>query len=249
MRKVIRRLIIAACAVGALAAIGLWATWSASRRAPAFYRQALAASPEALAENGQQFERTALELHNQLQLDGHWQVSITQDEINGWLASDLPAKFPRVLPPGASEPRIAIDDGEFRLAVHYRSGGVDTVLSLAGEAYLTAQPNELAVRLVKTRAGLLPVPLERLIQEISAWSVRADFPLRWTEVRGAPVALVRLPLELDDEGKRRVVLDRLNLSEGKLFLAGRTQDGLSPDGDTGRPIAAGQPGEKETRQR
>jgi hypothetical protein len=248
MRKICRRLMISAAAAGLLASVALWCVVAASRRAPEFYRQALAASPAALAQDGQRFEHDALDLHNQLQEEGHWQALLTQDEINGWLATDLPAKFPKLLPPGVSQPRLAIEDGKFRVAVHYQRGRVDTVLSLTGEAYLTAQPNEVAVRLDAARAGLVPVPLARFIDEISAHAARADLPLRWSEVRGAPVALLRVPLNLNDDGKRQVLLDRVELQDATLLLAGRTQKGPR-DGDRAAPVTAGQPGEKETRQR
>jgi hypothetical protein len=203
---------------------------------------------EAQIEEGQRFERDALDLHNQLQQDGRWEACLTQEEINGWLATDLPAKFPLVLPSGVSEPRVAIENGTVHIAVHYQRDGVDTVLSVSGEAYLTAQPNEIAVRLEQARAGLLPVPLARFLDEITERAARADLPLRWTEVRGAPVALVRLPLDLDDAG-RRVVLDRLRWSRGQLVLGGRTEEDHSPENDRAEPATAGQPGEKETRQR
>src|SRR5436305_1794970 len=89
-----------------------------------------------------------------------------QAHSTAWLPGDLPAKFPRALPTGIAEPRIAIIGNELHLAVHYGRGGVDTVVSLAGEASLTNQPNEVAVRIDQARAGMLPIPLGSFVQEI-----------------------------------------------------------------------------------
>src|SRR4029079_4731605 len=194
MRQMVRRLLIAAAATALGAVALLLCLYQASRIVPAFYRQALIAPAGAVAEDGQQFERAALDLHNQRHRSGRWKARLTQEQINGWLASDLPAKFPHALPGGISEPRIAIDDGVLRLAVRYQRGGVDTVLSIAGEAYLTAQPNEIAIRVDQARAGLVPVPLTRFLSEIDEQAARANLPLRWAEARGAPVALIRLAL-------------------------------------------------------
>jgi hypothetical protein len=47
---------------------------------------------EMQVEEGQRFERDALDLHNQLLHGGRWEACLTQDEINGWLATDLPAR-------------------------------------------------------------------------------------------------------------------------------------------------------------
>jgi hypothetical protein len=248
MRRFARRLLITALVSVAIGAVSLWCLFQASRRPPNFYQRALAAPVAAQAEDGEQFERTALDLHNQLQHFGRWEARLTQDEVNGWLAIDLPAKFPEALPSGLSEPRIAIDDGVLRIALRYQRGGVDTVLSIAGEAYLTAQPNEIAVRLDQARAGLVPIPLTRFLDEIADQAARANVPLRWTEVGGAPVALIRPPLDASDGRHRRVVLDRLQLDRGELVLGGCTEE-VPPAGDASHSSTAIQSSDKEIRQR
>jgi hypothetical protein len=242
----LRRLLLASLGVMLFAVAGLvgGAFW-ASRRAPAFYREALAASPEEAIEHGERFERAALALHNQTQHAGRWETSLSADEINGWLATELPAKFPQLLPAGISEPRVAIDGDLFHIAVRYSRGNVDTVLSLSGEAYLTAQTNEVAIRLESARAGLVPIPLGRVIQEVDSRAEHNNVSLRWTEVKGLPVALIRLPLDGDDD-QNRVVLDRLSTANNQLLLAGRTE--MAATTEDKQPSTAGQ-GDKATRQR
>jgi len=248
MRKVAGRLLIAALALVGVGACCLWCLVQASRRAPAFYQQALAAPVAAQADEGERFERTVLDLHNQLQHFGRWEARLTQEQVNGWLAIDLPAKFPQALPGGLSEPRIAIDDGVVRIALRYRRGGVDTVLSITGEAYLTSQPNEIALRIDQARAGLVPIPLTRFLDEIAERVARANVPLRWTEVGGAPVALIRLPLDSSNSANRRVVIDRLQLDHSQLVLGGRIEE-VRPVGDVSHSSTAGQSSDKDTRQR
>jgi len=248
MRRFARRSILAAAAAALVATAALLVAYRASQRVPEFYRRALAAPPTAQSEGGQRFEQHALALHNQLHHAGRWEVRFAQDEINGWLASDLPAKFPRALPPGVSEPRIAIDRNAVRLAVHYQRSGVDTVVSLAGQAYLTDQPNEVAIHIDQARAGLLPVPLGKFVQEITERAARAGVPLRWTEAHGAPVALIRVPLALDDVQRRQFVLEQLRLGDGELVVAGRTEE-LADSEDRAPPSTAIQSGDSEIRQR
>src|SRR5437762_406956 len=120
MRNVARRLLIAALLLALVVGLSLWCVYQASRRAPVFYQQAIAAPVAAQAEEGERFERAALDLHNQLQHFGRWETCLTQEQVNGWLAIDLPAKFPQALPSGLSEPRIAIDDGVLHIALRYR---------------------------------------------------------------------------------------------------------------------------------
>jgi hypothetical protein len=90
------------------------------------------------------------------------------------------------------------------------------------------------------------VPLGRFVREITELAAGADLPVRWTEVRGAPVALIRLPVELDNEGRRRVVLDRLDVSGGRLLVAGRAE---AAEAEPRQPSTAAQSDDKATRQR
>ena len=118
-------------------------------------------------QQGERFERSAL-AHAQPDPSRRPLANLaSEDEINGWLATDLPAKFPRRLPVGISDPRVAIDDDTVHLAVRYSRGGVDTVLSISGEAYLTAQTNEVAMRLERA-GGIVPMPLSQDSKEITA---------------------------------------------------------------------------------
>jgi hypothetical protein len=248
MRKIARRIIIAAALLALSVALALLSVYQASRRVPDFYRRALAAAPAAQHEGGQRFEQQALALHNQLHHAGRWEIRFTQDDINGWLAAELPEKFPQLLPAGVSEPRVAIDKGAVRVAVHYERGGVDTIVSLAGHVQLTEQPNEIAVRIDQARAGLVPVPLARFLEEIAQRAARADIPLRWTESQGAPVALVRVPLETKD-ARRQLVLERLDFREGEFTVAGRTKGESTDQDNQAPPVTANQSAESETRQR
>ena len=246
--KALRRRLLLAGAVAALTVISCGGvTYWAARQPPSFYHEALRASPLESARHGERFEDAALALHNAAHKAGRWEAAISADEINGWLATDLAAKFPGLLPAGISDPRVAIDGDTFRVAIHYQRGAVDTVLSISGEAYLTAQTNEIAIRLESARAGLVPIPLGRVIEEVNERVERGDVNLRWTEIKGSPVALVRLPVDLLED-ERRIVLDRLDTRPGQILLAGRTES-FSPRAEGEPQPATAVQSDKEIRQR
>jgi hypothetical protein len=221
---------IALAVVCVLAVIGGFAAWSmyrASQQIPEFYVKALEAEPAKQAVAGEELERQALALHNQVRRPGQWEARFTQDQINGWLAVDLPKKFPGSLPVGASEPRVALSPDVATLAVKWRRGNVTTVLSLEGEAYLTEQPNEVAIRIRSVRAGALPVPLAQFLDKIATRASSSGIPLRWTDIEGDPVAIVNLPLDQPEFRGKHLVLEELRLDEGALIVAGRTDSGTS----------------------
>lgn len=254
MPKLARRLVIALALAAFAIGLSVGGLYWATRQVPDFYRQSLARQSDADPASGERFEQQALALHSQLQHAGRWEIRFTQDEINGWLADDLPRKFPRLLPEGLSDPRVAIDGNALRLAVRYRRGSVDTVLSLSGDAYLTDQPNEVAVRIGQARAGFVPVPLGRLLDDIRARAVLAGVPLRWTEADGAPVALLRVPCDVmlpghDEDDPQRLVLEQVRINQGEFVVVGRIESVGSEAGENAAPSTAVQPLESETCQR
>ena len=89
----------------------LWYTYRSTQSVPEFYQSVLEQDTAQLDRAGDQFESNILEMQNASRREGKWQVVFTQDEINGWLAADLPEKFPNALPPFISDPRVSITEG------------------------------------------------------------------------------------------------------------------------------------------
>jgi hypothetical protein len=253
MPKLVRKLLIALAALLGVIAVALAGLYWAARQVPDFYRQSLAAGTSEQPVDSDRLEEQALALHNQIQRAGRFEVRFSEAEINAWLAAELPRKFPRLLPTGVSDPRVAIDRDLLRVAARSQETHIDTVVSLAADVYLTDQPNEIAIRVGQLRAGALPIALGPLQREIIDNAARAGLPLRWTEAQSAPVALVRLPADIvasDEDGHtpQRLVLEQLRLEPGQLVVAGRVEQLEEPRAEAAS-VTADQPAESPTRQR
>jgi len=228
MRKLVRIALVLVVLATAGVAILLTAAYRATQHVPEFYKAALAQKPVEQKAAADQLERQVLELHNEARKPGRWEAHFSQEQINGWLAADLPVKFPGALPEGVSAPRVAIEPGRVRLAVRYDQGDVSTVLSLAGDAYLTDKPNEVAVHIEQVRAGAFPVPLAQFLDEIAERAGEAGLPIRWAEQKGDPVALVALPLDREEFKGKKLQVESLKIVAGEIVLSGRTE---TPDGE------------------
>jgi hypothetical protein len=239
-RGLVRAALAVAIVLAIVAGVSLWGVYQASQQVPEFYVQALAAPRETQAAAGQELEKQALSLNSQVRRPGHWEARFTQDQINGWLAVDLPTKFPGSLPGGVSEPRVAVSPDQIQLAVKWQQGSTSAVLSAMGEIYLTAEPNQVAVRILSVKAGVLPVPLARFLDEIANRAASSGLPLEWTEIEGDPVALITLPLEREEFRGKQLLVEELRLEEGAIVVAGKTDDGS---------LMTTQPSASDTRQR
>lgn len=209
-----------ALALGLLVVGSLWGAYRASQHVPDFYRQAMLVEPAEQADQSKHMVRQVTALASDLQKEGPWKALFTQDQINGWLAVDLVKNHAGLLPPAISDPRVNLQPGTIFIACRYRHGRWQGVLSLSAEVYL-AGPNTVAVRILKARAGSLPLPLDNLLRQLSEATQRMDYHIQWRQVDGDPVALVAL----QPPGKQQepVQIQSLQVREGAIYVAGSTK--------------------------
>jgi hypothetical protein len=219
MRKGLRITLLATCGVLLVVAIALFVLYLAARQVPEFYRQAMTADPLAQKQASGRMMENAARLNNSLRTDGRWQSECTAEEINGWLATELPRSEPPVLPPELHDPRVAIDPDGITLAARAEGGGLAGVVSLKLDVYLES-PQVLALRIRKARAGAVPWPLGEITRSITQAAEHADLPLRWRQADGDPVALITIPALRIEHRVMAVRLDSVRLEKGRIVLTG-----------------------------
>ena len=68
----------------------------------------------------------------------------------------------------------------------------------------------------------IPVPLGGFLDAIAKKAALSGIPLRWTEVKGDPVAIINLPLDQPEFRGKRIVVEELRLEEGAIVVSGLT---------------------------
>jgi hypothetical protein len=220
-----RKLRIAAIIVAAAAAVVvvlLVAAYFAMQRIEPFYAEAIQLEPQAAEQGSRETESRAAALYNDARKPGQWQATFSDDQVNGWMAIQLAGDSDRALSEDVSDPRVAFGDGTISLGFRTRQGGVDTVVAVDAAVHLT-ENDEVAVRFTSVRAGALPLPVMQVAGKLAAACRELDLPVRWTQVDGLPVALVDVSSTADSKG-RRVRLDAIELADGRLLVAGRTEE-------------------------
>lgn len=193
----------------------------ASQQAPEFYQKAIQADPAREATASDQMLQETTALASDVRHEGAWQGVFTAEQINGWLAVDLERNHPGMIPAGASDPRVSIKPEELIVACHYQAHGIQTVLWLSVDTYL-AEPNVVALRIKKARAGLLPLPLDQVLDTVSLAAQRLDLHLEWRQSDGDPVALLTIPPQRAGDDKQ-IRVESMKLADGEVYLAGVTE--------------------------
>jgi hypothetical protein len=205
-----------------MVAAAAWMLFQASRHEPSFYRQALRVQPTQAAEDGANFEHEVLELRNESLETGNWEAAFTAEQLNGWMAVDLPEKFPAMLPRGVEEPRVAIEDGLVRVAARYRDRTINSIVSFALELQLADEPNTIAVCIRDVRAGALPIPIATWLEKVQKALGDSELAVRWSQSSDDPVALVQIPISSDGSPQRHWTLESLAIEDGEVRVSGST---------------------------
>ncbi len=200
---------------------GLMSVFLALRYVPKFYRDALAVEPETQEQGSDEMLQRTAALVSDLRKSGKWHAQFSAEQINGWLAVDFVKNHLAALPPLFSNPRVAIDSDGIVLACRYEGGIVSTVLTLTVEPYVPEE-SVLALRIVRVRAGLVPMPLEKVLDGISDAARRSEWRIKWRQSGGDPVALLSAPPP-DSERDLAVKIETIRLGKGEIFISGANE--------------------------
>lgn len=227
MRKLLRYSALAM--LGVLLAAALLAWWAARQafHQPEAYRRALDMAPEAAQRESDEFLRRAARWQRARRRPGQWELRFTPDQLNGWLAVDLPRNHPESLPPQLRNPRAALNEGTITLFAQTQWARREVVVSVEVEPFLLSS-TLLGLRLRGLRAGRLPLPQRELIDQVSRAAAEAGLGLQWRTSDGDPVAIIPIGNEgrviLRQGESIYVALDRVSISPDELVVAGRTAD-------------------------
>jgi hypothetical protein len=220
MAKRSKRVLVIGLALALLAAIP-GAIWVSLTHQPRFYRAMVHVPRAQVQAEAKSFVAHSLQLRNDIVNEPTWEAVFTDQEVNAWLAEDLVTHFADLLPPGIREPRFVCEVDRVTLAFQLDQGPIKSVIWVVARARVPEE-NVVALTLEKIRAGVLPVPEEKIIDRITQHAWRQGLDLRWEREEGLPVAIIRYsPHEERDD----VVLEQLQIRSGQIRLAGRSVRG------------------------
>lgn len=221
MARKLRIAAVSSFALLLILVVALWAAYQAARQVRPFYQQALQLDGDALKRGSRELESRATALYSDAQQAGRWQAVFTAEQINGWLAVQLPQSHSDPsLPANIREPRVAITPEMLTLGFRTVVAGTDTVVTVDAAPVLT-DSGDLAIRLVAVHAGALPLPVLQVAEEIATACQGLSLPVRWTRHEGQPVAVIDLQ-GTAASNKRQYAIETIELDEGSLFVEGQT---------------------------
>ena len=220
MSRLLRALLCIVAGFALAAGVAIAATWAVRWR-PSFYVDALKIAPADARRGGDAALHRATSLSNDFHKPGPWQVSFEAWQLNGWLATDLVESHAKSIPAGFEAPRVGITPQQVVVAAKARWAGVSAVAWIAVEPFL-AEPNVVALRIRRIRAGRMPLPQKQVLAAINEAARNADLRIQWRQTDGDPVALVTIPSAPSHKG-HAVQVTGLRLEDGRITISGVTE--------------------------
>jgi hypothetical protein len=199
---------------------------AAALATPSEYRRLLTLPNSELDKWGDEFETLALQLSNQVRRPGPWSVEFSENQLNGWLAVDLPNKFSTSIPSGTSNLRVRLVDRQLTMYLHFRAAGLTFPVALTTTVANTDQPNEVALTLERAAAGWLPLSTHWWARILSNALQSSGYPAHWRTTGGRPQVIFQLPDSLTRGKATRWELQAVGCESLKLLLNGTTLQNL-----------------------
>lgn len=212
-----------------LLVVGLCFAYYTSQQQPDFYAAAMKADPERSKELGSGLETSVLDLYNAALIPTTWQGELSEAGINGWLATELPEKFPELLPENVKDPRVSLAENQLTIACRCSYKDLQGMLVGNFDLFCTDVPNQVAVRIGSVKMGIVPFPVTQFADQITELLMDAGYESAWTETDGEPVLLIDVPQEhLVIEDYYRIQVQSFDIKDKKILFTGETVE-LSAD--------------------
>lgn len=217
MRKTSKRALIAGFVLLVVALPGL--AWISLTHQPGFYRS-MVRLPRAQREaRARRFIASSLQLSNDIRNEPTWEAIFTDDEVNAWLAEDLVIYFADQLPPEIREPRFVFEVDRVTLAFQLDQGPISSVIWVVARPHVP-EDNVLELTIEKIRAGIFPIPADRILDRVIEHARGHGLDARWRRgAEGYPIATIRYK---PDSARDDIKLEQVQIQGGQIRLAGRS---------------------------
>lgn len=207
------------------------------RHEPAFYARVVQAGAEQAAVGADaeviedmrrrasaRFVSTLAALARDVARPGGWSTVLGDEEVNAWLAVELPLNHPELVPPGVADLRVRCAPGAILLGCRF--GGPLAAVAWVDVQVRLLEANRLAITVQQCRMGLLPLPTGLAASRLAESLARSGLRCEVQRIAGQTQLVVQLPateIRGDQGGVVSWWLDGLRIEDGEVFLTGTSR--------------------------
>lgn len=168
-------------------------------------------------------------LHAAFIREGGWEGVFAEDDLNSWLATDVPRNHRGALPHRVADLRVDFRPRQIAASARLAVAGLRPVASVVLGVRLR-EPNQLGVTVEEAALGVIPLPRGPILAELRRRFDRLGMVTSLRQLDGRSVLVVYIPSTHESGGPSHW-LESLSIADGSLAIAGRTL--VRPEDDGG----------------
>ena len=216
MRKSGKRLLALGVIVLGSVAVLPGLAWLSLTHKPDFYKANVTLPKGEREKEAKEFVAQSLQLRNDICNEPSWEAVFTDQQVNAWLAEDLVTHFADQLPSEVHEPRVLFEMDRVTLGFELDQGPVRSVIWVVARPRIP-EGNVLELTLEKIRAGVLPLPADKLLDRLTGHAIARGLDMRWKRDGQFPVVTIRYK---PHTGRDDVKLEGVRIRKGEIILMG-----------------------------
>jgi hypothetical protein len=213
LRRRIAAVLLGGCGLAASVVV-------AATRVPEPFRGPLFAERANEDDAARRFVTGLSALHAAFIREGGWEGAFAEDDVNCWLATDLPRNHRDVLPAGVVDVRVDFRPRQIAVAARLALAGLRPV-GIVVVGVRLREPNQLGVTIEQASLGAIPLPRGPVLAEMRRRFDRLGMVTSVRQLDGRSVLVVYIPSTHESGGPSHW-LESLSIADGSVAVAGRT---------------------------
>ncbi|MDB4862923.1 hypothetical protein OAI33_06515 [Pirellulaceae bacterium] len=183
---------------------------------PVIYEKELKRPLSTYDEPLQAFLEVVDDIEHNLHHGDDLDYEVTQEQLNGWLATQLKGNSRVSVPSGIESPRVILEGKSQTIYFTIVRPRFHSVISLQLETRLADQPNAIELKIESVHAGSLPIRLKRIFDEIESAMIRSGVDFKWKAGTERTVAIIHIPSKVRTKRERELQITALEFQTGSV---------------------------------
>lgn len=196
MNKIWKRTLYWTTGILLCAVVVLLCVYWASQTVPDYYQRAIEIPRARQLSSATELEETIDLVKDDLKRADEITIELTQDQINGWLATRLGSQGRMQLPADVELPQIVLQPDSVILAFKINKDNFSCVVSIKMSVSLSTDLQQLNFAIKEIHAGSLPVAIKRVFDELESAMERSKIQFSWVPGSDRREAIVEIPSDL-----------------------------------------------------
>lgn len=220
--KGVRRILTGLALITCVVVFGFLGLKYLAQKPPDFYNEIMIAEmqsePQKIHEQAEILVGDVIQLRNDVANEPEWSFRITESVINAWLIEHGLTSISSDIPLEVADPRLHFEMERVRIAFKWNGRPIPSVVSLSLTINCTSD-NGFEIGVESARAGALPLPWNRIKDEIQQAITDNGIKAEWKEIDSIPTLCFQIAPTFE---QKQINIQKVTILDQEVRISGRS---------------------------